>query len=103
MHCNMKANALTLICMTVLLGSMAAQTPEESGLPRIPPPTGEGPHHRMALRMDDMDDAAHVKGSPFCATVTTEHTQMFADGNRIHTTNDATLCRDSEGRTRRES
>jgi hypothetical protein len=50
-----------------------------------------------------MDDTLQVKGSPFCATVTTEHTQQFADGNRIHTTNDAALCRDSEGRTRRES
>jgi hypothetical protein len=33
----------------------------------------------------------------------TEHTQSFADGNRIHTTDNSTLCRDSEGRTRRES
>jgi hypothetical protein len=103
MRSNVKMNALVAICMTVLLGTLAAQTPEESGLPRLPLLPGEGPHHRMALRMDDMDDAVQVKGSPFCATVTTEHTQQFADGNRIHTTNDATLCRDSEGRTRRES
>jgi hypothetical protein len=44
-----------------------------------------------------------VKGAPFCATVTTEHTQPFADGNRIHTTESSALCRDSEGRTRREA
>ena len=48
-------------------------------------------------------DAAPVKGAPFCASITTEHTQLFADGNRIHTTDASTLCRDSEGRTRREA
>jgi hypothetical protein len=56
----------------------------------------------MTLQVDDMD-ASPVKGAPFCATVTTEHTQAFADGNRIHTTNNSSLCRDSEGRTRRDA
>jgi len=56
----------------------------------------------MGLSVDAMD-AAPVKGAPFCASITTEHTQIFADGNRIHTTDASTLCRDSEGRTRREA
>jgi hypothetical protein len=56
----------------------------------------------MVMRMDTMD-AAPIKGAPFCANVVTEHTQTLSDGNRIHTTDNSTLCRDSEGRTRREA
>jgi hypothetical protein len=56
----------------------------------------------MTMRIDSMD-AAPVKGAPFCATVVTEHTQSLADGNRIHTTDSSMLCRDGEGRTRREA
>ena len=85
MNRNLKMKLLPVIFAIVSLGSLAAQTPEDSGLPRLPLLPGGGPHHRMALRMDEMDDVLQVKGSPFCATVTTEHTQQFADGNRIHT------------------
>jgi hypothetical protein len=56
----------------------------------------------ISMHVDSMD-AAPAKGAPFCATVTTEHTQLLADGNRIHTTDSSELCRDSEGRTRREA
>jgi hypothetical protein len=56
----------------------------------------------VSLRVNDMD-AEPVKGAPFCATVVTEHTQQFADGNRIHTSDNSLLCRDSQGRTRREA
>ncbi len=48
-------------------------------------------------------DANPAKGAPFCANIATEHTQQFADGNRIHTTSTSVLCRDSEGRVRREA
>jgi hypothetical protein len=48
-------------------------------------------------------DASPVQGAPFCANLSTEHTQQFADGNRIHTTDTSVLCRDSQGRIRRES
>jgi hypothetical protein len=57
----------------------------------------------MAFRTQSLMDAAPVKGSPFCATITSDHTQQFADGNRIHTTEDSQMCRDSQGRTRREA
>jgi hypothetical protein len=56
----------------------------------------------VTMRVESMD-AAPVKGAPFCATVTTEHTQSLVDGNRIHTNESSMLCRDSEGRTRREA
>ncbi|HJT71032.1 MAG TPA: hypothetical protein VJ731_12585 [Terriglobales bacterium] len=72
-------------------GTMAAQV-----LATMPPKIG------VSVAMDGME-TAQVKGAPFCAVVTTEHTQLFADGNRIHTSDNSTLCRDSEGRTRRES
>lgn len=56
----------------------------------------------VTMHVDD-SDVEPAKGAPFCATVTTEHTQVFADGNRIHTTDNSSICRDSEGRTRREA
>jgi hypothetical protein len=56
----------------------------------------------MGLHVDNMD-ASPVKGNPFCGNVTSEHTQVFADGNRIHTSETSMLCRDSQGRIRREA
>src|SRR5206468_5301604 len=65
-------------------------------LATMPPKAG------LSVQVENMD-ITPVKGAPFCAVITTEHTQPFADGNRIHTTDSSTLCRDSEGRTRREA
>lgn len=60
---------------------------------------------RVGLASVDLEgmDASPVKGAPFCTNISTEHTQQFADGNRIHTTDTSVMCRDSEGRIRRES
>src|SRR5215469_2270217 len=69
------------------------------GAPLAPLQAGPGV---VSMHVDGMD-AAPVKGAPFCATVMTEHTQSLADGNRIHTTDSSVLCRDNEGRTRREA
>lgn len=80
--------------------TLAAQTPVDPTARGVPPLTARA--GMITVSADDMD-ASPVKGAPFCATVTTEHTQAFADGNRIHTTNNSSLCRDSEGRTRREA
>jgi hypothetical protein len=44
-----------------------------------------------------------VKGAPFSAQATTVTDQTLADGNHIHHQNEATLYRDSQGRTRRET
>jgi hypothetical protein len=66
----------------------------------LPPPGAKA--GMVTMRVDDMD-AEPVKAAPFCATISTEHTQTFADGNRIHTNDSASLCRDSDGRTRREA
>ncbi|HLH07759.1 MAG TPA: hypothetical protein VKW78_11020 [Terriglobales bacterium] len=58
---------------------------------------------RIGIRIEDGMDAKPVKGSPFCGTITSDHTQTFADGNRIHTAESSLLCRDSQGRIRREA
>src|SRR5215467_52759 len=95
----MRTNFLLLVLASFTV-TLAAQAPVDSGPPGLPPfPARAG---MMTVHVDDMD-ALPVKGVPFCATVTTEHTQAFADGNRIHTTNDQSFCRDSEGRTRRDA
>jgi len=97
-------NALALIAATVLASSMAAQTSPDSSTVSVAPGAVLQPKAGMiAMHVDNNMDAAPVKGAPFCATVTTEHTQLLADGNRIHTADDSMLCRDSEGRTRREA
>lgn len=93
---------LALMATTMLAASMAAQnTPESLPGPvtagMLPPQAG-----MIAMRVEDMDTPT-VKGIPFCATVTTEHTQSFADGNRVHMSDTSTSCRDSEGRIRREA
>jgi hypothetical protein len=96
-----KPYALVLIAIVSLAVGVAAQTSPDSAMPVTAgamPPGG-----MFAMHLENSMDAAPVKGVPFCATVTTDHTQSFADGNRIHTTDSSTLCRDSEGRTRREA
>lgn len=95
----MRTTFLLLVAASFTV-TLAAQTPVDpmaQGLPPISAKAGI-----VTVHVDDMD-AQPVKGAPFCATVTTEHTQAFADGNRIHTSNDASFCRDSEGRTRRDA
>ncbi|MFZ0732222.1 MAG: hypothetical protein WAM79_07860 [Candidatus Sulfotelmatobacter sp.] len=94
-------NMLALAATVTLAATLSAQVAPDPTFMLSGPPlqmrTGS-----MSMRMETMD-AAPVKGAPFCAMVSTEHTQILSDGNRIHTTDNSTLCRDSEGRTRREA
>jgi hypothetical protein len=91
---------------TALCASMAAQVPHASAPVAIPGDAPElsamGGKGMVTVHMEDQDVEA-VKGAPFCATSITEHTQTFADGNRIHTSENSNFCRDGEGRTRREA
>ena len=99
---------LVSILFTALAANTAiAQTPTTSApmiisgsASELPPPGANA--GVVTMRVEDME-AEPVKGAPFCATITTEHTQAFPDGNRIHTSDNSTLCRDSEGRIRREA
>jgi hypothetical protein len=43
-----------------------------------------------------------VRGAPYCATAVHESIQPLGDGNRIVRKQQSQLCRDGEGRTRRE-
>ena len=102
----LKTYVLFLICGTILVASTAAaqtsigpSTATAGGVAFAGPPARAA---MLSIHAEDMD-AAPVKGAPFCATVSTEHTQAFADGNRIHTSDNSTVCRDSEGRVRREA
>jgi hypothetical protein len=67
----------------------------------------------LALRLKDLtfrleqsrlpaDLKTVVKGAPYSATATTEHTQTLSDGNQIIKKNETIYYRDSEGRTRVE-
>ena len=96
--------AVLAIFVTAVLGlNAAAQGGPEPMFIGAGPGLAFQTHGGMAPMHVTMMDAAPVAGAPFCATVVTEHTQSLADGNRIHTTSSSTLCRDSEGRTRREA
>ncbi|PYV84043.1 MAG: hypothetical protein DMG93_06520 [Acidobacteria bacterium] len=98
-----KIIVLVFVISAALAATSAAQAPDSAPVflgsgPAVPGTKGG----MIGLSIDGMD-ATPVKGAPFCASIATEHTQTFADGNRIHTTDTSTLCRDSEGRTRREA
>jgi len=99
----LKLIAFVSIASLASSATVFAQGPQESGSvaasATMPPPKAA----MFGLHLDDNMDVAPIKGVPFCAAVTTEHTQSFADGNRIHTTENSNICRDSEGRTRREA
>jgi hypothetical protein len=100
-------NVFALVVLAAVATNMAAQTAPNSepivisgGSPGLPPLASKV--GMVTMHVEDMDAEA-VRGAPFCATITTEHTQVFADGNRIHTSDNSTLCRDSQGRMRREA
>jgi hypothetical protein len=91
---------LRLLFTCILARSMARGQAPVAGTTAAP--GGAARAGMVTMRVDDKD-VEPAKGAPFCATVTTEHTQAFADGNRIHTSDSSTICRDSEGRSRREA
>jgi hypothetical protein len=101
---SVKTVALVLIVLAALAVAVVAQGPPPPG----PIVAGSAMQISdrggiMGMHVESDMGIAPVKGAPFCAAVSTEHTQSFADGNRIHTTESSNVCRDSEGRTRREA
>ncbi len=94
---DIRSYALATIALALVPALCAQQDPG--------PVTATAPvkHVAIGLHTEGGSDAEAVKGVPFCATVTSDHTQTFADGNRIHTTDTSQVCRDSQGRVRRES
>ena len=90
---------ISFVSATIAVGQEAP----DSGLSTLSAPMPSAMPGKVGLSVATDVDMTPVKGAPFCAVIVTEHTQPFADGNRIHTTESSTLCRDSEGRTRREA
>jgi hypothetical protein len=102
----LKIKLFLLVAVTAFGASMFAQSALDPvtvtggmALMLPPPPGKEG---GISVQIDGVD-ATPVRGAPFCAAITTEHTQLFADGNRIHTSEASNMCRDGEGRIRREA
>jgi hypothetical protein len=56
----------------------------------------------LAFAGRELEGERVVKGAPYCATAVHENVQPLADGNRIVRRQESQLCRDGEGRTRRE-
>jgi len=89
-----RAAGICCLCLTaVLLPTAGAQNP----------PAGGGGFGRARFFGAELFSAGKVvTGAPYSAQAVTEHTQVLADGNSIHTTTTANVYRDSQGRTRRE-
>lgn len=58
--------------------------------------------HVLGFAGRELEAERVVKGAPYCATAVHETIQALADGNRIVRRQQSQLCRDGEGRTRRE-
>jgi hypothetical protein len=56
----------------------------------------------LAFAGRELEGERVVKGAPYCATAVHENIQTLGDGNRIVRKQQSQLCRDGEGRTRRE-
>lgn len=56
----------------------------------------------LAFAGRELEGERVVRGAPYCATAVHENVQTLADGNRIVRRQQSQLCRDGEGRTRRE-
>ena len=98
----------------VLLASMICGNTHAQSEAPAPPPAG---HDVFFMRMGGPmgpDDGIGfvgfesefggktVAGQPFSATISTQTTQVLADGNRIDRATSGTIARDSQGRTRRD-
>jgi hypothetical protein len=95
-----KTTSLTLTILLTLVAPVVGQSQLGSGPVTVGASMSALPNGGMVAHFEDNMNDATVKGAPFCATVTTEHTQSFADGNRIHTVDSSSFCRDRAGRTR---
>ncbi len=88
------AAGICVVCLAAaLMPSATAQNPPAPG-------GGFGRAHFFGAELFSAGKV--VTGAPYSAQAVTEHTQVLADGNTIHTTTTANVYRDSQGRTRRE-
>jgi hypothetical protein len=101
---NIRLQIFAVIPVLILTSGMSAQDDPAPALMKVVPAAVPLQARAATIGFQkEIMDAEPIKGIPFCATISTEHTQVFADGNRIHTSDDSTLCRDSQGRMRRDA
>lgn len=102
------ARLLSLAASLAALAGFAGAQTETAPAPAPPPP---GPHMMMSLHgpgmggeffHEEIVEDKVVTGAPVTLTMSTTHDQTLSDGNTIHTENQSTIYRDSQGRTRRE-
>ena len=99
-----------LSAFAVAQNAAPAPPPAQSEAPPTPPPHdmnvtfggGPGMGFGMAMAHDGMEEGKVVKGVPMSGEMVVTRDQTLADGNSIHTQNQTTIYRDSEGRMRRE-
>jgi len=108
---NRRIGFLTMSLMTAaLLAALSgfALAQDEAAPPPLPPP---GPHTMIMMHgpgmgggffHEEIGDDKVVTGAPVTMTLTTARDQTLSDGNTIHTENQSTVYRDSQGRVRRE-
>src|ERR1017187_6701343 len=108
----MKSGILLRAGNWLLLGlalvGLSAFAAAQSDAPAPPPP----PPHDMNVAFgggfmtgmghDEIGEGKLVKGVPMSGDMVVTRDQSLADGNSIHTQNQTTIYRDSEGRVRRE-
>ena len=93
----MKSNAFSRAALALIALAPLAAYAQGRGELRPPRPGPDGPG--FAMFMEPIEPA---KGAPFQAQSVHEHTETLSDGNRIARTATTAVCRDGEGRTRRE-
>lgn len=97
----MKMGILSLTVALALVGAAAARA---EGPDRKPPSGGPPPGAMFDfLGVHEAFEGKVVKGMPYRAEAVTEVSQALADGNRITRKTTASVARDGEGRTRRET
>ena len=102
---NLRPGLKLLALVLALCGLAFAQ----SELAPPPPPPGpgiatmQGPHMGGAFFHEEVGLGNQVvTGAPLTATIAVTHDSTLQDGNTIHTENQSTEYRDSQGRVRRE-
>ena len=105
------ASAGNWLLLGLALVGLTAFAAAQSEAPAPPPPPhdmnvmfggGPGMGVMMGMAHAGMEEGKLVKGVPMSGEMVVTREQTLADGNSIHTQNQTTIYRDSEGRVRRE-
>src|SRR5262245_30520659 len=104
---------LTLLATALLAAGSFAQNPEPDSAPPPAPPGGHrhgpggpgfgGPFGMELLGFGGMHGGRVVTGAPFTATAVGESNRTLADGTKISQKVQSTVCRDAQGRVRKET